>query len=363
MGSVRNPNSWAPYGGYKDCSQGICSIYCPQWCYIIFPPPPFEPPDDDSSTTFSPLIIAVIGILASAFLLVSYYTIISKYCRRNADQNPSPELEANRDQMNHEQWQVASTGLDEALIKSITICKYKKGDGLVEGTECAVCLNEFQEAESLRLLPKCNHAFHLPCIDTWLKSHSNCPLCRSNVTYTNPVPLPAPSSQSSSVLDISSFEIQRQNDVILVVDDSERGHQEEVVVSIVGDVTPKNSFQAASNIENSEVRDHNVVEIGQEGVQQFRRSVSMGSLPHRGHILVADILHFNEEDEDLQMEICQFPIGIGSSRRVQGEHSKTNDRNGVLDLGSPVEMKRSISTGRFMTYQNKGNELAGKFFS
>uniref|UniRef100_A0A5B7CCA7 RING-type E3 ubiquitin transferase n=1 Tax=Davidia involucrata TaxID=16924 RepID=A0A5B7CCA7_DAVIN len=344
MGSLGNQNSWAPYDGYKDCSLEICSIYCPQWCYIIFPPPPpFEPPGDDSSTTFSPLIIAVIGILASAFLLVSYYTIISKYCRRRADQNPSPELGANRDQMNHDQWQqVASTGLDEALIKSIAICKYKKGDELVEGTECAVCLSEFQEGESLRLLPKCNHAFHLPCIDTWLKSHSNCPLCRSNVSYTNPVPLPAPSSQNSSTLDRSSFE----DDVILVMDD----HQEEVVVSLASDVTPKNPIQAT---ENSQERD-NMVEIGQEGVLQFRRSVSLGSLPRRGHLLVADILRINEDDEDLQMEICHFPIGIGSSK---GEHSKTNDRSGFLDLvtSPPVQMKRSISTGRFMfTRHDKG---------
>lgn len=44
-----------------------------------------------------------------------------------------------------------------------------------------MCLSEFQEDESLRLLPKCNHAFHIPCIDTWLRSHTNCPLCRASI--------------------------------------------------------------------------------------------------------------------------------------------------------------------------------------
>uniref|UniRef100_A0A5B7BNP9 RING-type E3 ubiquitin transferase n=1 Tax=Davidia involucrata TaxID=16924 RepID=A0A5B7BNP9_DAVIN len=293
MASVGSPNSWEPYDRYKDCSLGMCSIYCPQWCYIIFPPPPpFDPPDDDSGTPFSPLIIALISILATAFLVASYY-MISKYCRRRRrrrrgdHQNPSPDqLEANRDQ-----WQVASTGLDEAVIKSITVCKYKKGDGLVEGTECAVCLNEFVDDESLRLLPKCSHAFHLPCIDTWLKSHSNCPLCRSNV---NPLPaLPAPSSQiSSSTLNISSFQVQHQNDLILVVDQEE---EEEVVVS---------------NTENSQVRE----------IEQFRRSISLGSFTCQGHLLVADILSINEDDEDSQ--IRQFPQG------VQGEHSMTDERNG-----------------------------------
>ncbi|CAL1395531.1 unnamed protein product [Linum trigynum] len=46
---------------------------------------------------------------------------------------------------------------------------------------CSVCLSEFEEGESLRLLPKCSHAFHIPCIDTWLRSHKNCPLCRAPI--------------------------------------------------------------------------------------------------------------------------------------------------------------------------------------
>lgn len=61
--------------------------------------------------------------------------------------------------------------------------KYKKGEGVIEGTECSVCLSEFQEEEMLRLLPKCNHAFHVSCIDTWLRSHTNCPLCRAGIVF------------------------------------------------------------------------------------------------------------------------------------------------------------------------------------
>ncbi|GAB2211129.1 hypothetical protein Droror1_Dr00016421 [Drosera rotundifolia] len=44
-----------------------------------------------------------------------------------------------------------------------------------------VCLTEFEEGEDLRLLPMCSHAFHVFCIDTWLRSHKNCPLCRAPV--------------------------------------------------------------------------------------------------------------------------------------------------------------------------------------
>lgn len=72
-------------------------------------------------------------------------------------------------------------GLEEELINKITVLRYKKEDGVVQETDCSVCLGEFKEEESLRLLPKCSHAFHLQCIDTWLKSHANCPLCRANI--------------------------------------------------------------------------------------------------------------------------------------------------------------------------------------
>ncbi|CAK9138957.1 unnamed protein product [Ilex paraguariensis] len=48
-----------------------------------------------------------------------------------------------------------------------------------ETLECAVCLSEFEENEKGRLLPKCNHSFHVDCIDMWFHAHSTCPICRS----------------------------------------------------------------------------------------------------------------------------------------------------------------------------------------
>ncbi|KAK4751698.1 hypothetical protein SAY87_020496 [Trapa incisa] len=94
MGSqVNQQSNWIPYISNKDCSQEICSLYCPQWCYPAFTPPPLQFPEDDGSSsvstpTFPPLIIAIVGILASAFLIVTYYTIISKYCGSSSN-NPS----------------------------------------------------------------------------------------------------------------------------------------------------------------------------------------------------------------------------------------------------------------------------------
>ncbi|WCJ31942.1 Protein kinase superfamily protein [Euphorbia peplus] len=83
--------------------------------------------------------------------------------------------------INHYIWYRNTIGLQQSAIDLIAVFKYKKDELVTEGTECSVCLNEFQEDDSLKLLPKCSHAFHIPCIDTWLRSHKNCPLCRAPI--------------------------------------------------------------------------------------------------------------------------------------------------------------------------------------
>lgn len=44
---------------------------------------------------------------------------------------------------------------------------------------CCVCLENFESEETLRLLPRCGHAFHEECIVPWLtKRTSTCPVCK-----------------------------------------------------------------------------------------------------------------------------------------------------------------------------------------
>ncbi|CAF1933839.1 BnaCnng40210D [Brassica napus] len=74
----------------------------------------------------------------------------------------------------------ASRGLDPAVIKSLPVFAFSELTHK-DLTECAVCLSEFEEGESGRVLPGCKHTFHVDCIDMWFHSHSTCPLCRSLV--------------------------------------------------------------------------------------------------------------------------------------------------------------------------------------
>lgn len=71
-------------------------------------------------------------------------------------------------------------GLDPSVLASIPVLVFRPEE-FKEGLECAVCLSELVTEEKARLLPKCNHGFHVECIDMWFQSHSTCPLCRNPV--------------------------------------------------------------------------------------------------------------------------------------------------------------------------------------
>ncbi|KAJ4711747.1 putative RING-H2 finger protein ATL79 [Melia azedarach] len=47
-----------------------------------------------------------------------------------------------------------------------------------EADECVICLSEFVEGDVIQVLPRCNHGFHMKCIQQWLSSHYSCPTCR-----------------------------------------------------------------------------------------------------------------------------------------------------------------------------------------
>ncbi|XP_022729172.1 RING-H2 finger protein ATL63-like [Durio zibethinus] len=74
----------------------------------------------------------------------------------------------------------SSKGLDSSVISSIPLFVYKM-DEYKHGLECVICLSAFDDNDVGRNLPKCGHGFHVECIDMWLQSHSNCPICRTPV--------------------------------------------------------------------------------------------------------------------------------------------------------------------------------------
>lgn len=191
------------------------------------PSPPPPPPPTDHQVFHIPIVaIIVIVVLASIFLLACYCAVFTKWTRLAIRRNLDPvnsdhpetddeltrELDGGGHVVDHHIWFISTVGLQQSVIDSITVIKYKKREGLFEGSDCSVCLNEFQEHESLRLLPKCNHAFHIDCIDTWLRSHTNCPLCRAGIVV-NPSPSGSPLGPNDP-----SFRHSRRTQVTHLVD-------------------------------------------------------------------------------------------------------------------------------------------------
>ncbi|XP_074375820.1 RING-H2 finger protein ATL3 [Apium graveolens] len=76
-------------------------------------------------------------------------------------------------------------GLDPSFLKALPVVLFSPRD-FKDGLECSVCLSEVIQGEKTRILPKCNHGFHVHCIDMWFQSHSTCPICRNPIHHSNP---------------------------------------------------------------------------------------------------------------------------------------------------------------------------------
>ncbi|PAN49264.1 hypothetical protein PAHAL_9G437800 [Panicum hallii] len=87
-------------------------------------------------------------------------------------------------------------GMDEAAIAALPRKEVAAGD---PPADCAVCIAEVAAGEAARVLPRCGHAFHVECVDMWLRSHSTCPLCRCAVVDEEAAPAPrAPEADPES---------------------------------------------------------------------------------------------------------------------------------------------------------------------
>lgn len=220
----------------------------------------------------------------------------------------------------HHIWFIRTTGLQQSIISAITVCEYKKGEGLVEGTDCSVCLSEFEEGENLRLLPKCNHAFHLICIDTWLRSHTNCPMCRAPIVAN-------PAMVSSMEVDILG-----ENSVESGVHGGENsgggggggerlrnvGNEEEEEGEGGGDGRRRRSRVCESG------------RLGSELVNVLpRRSVSLDSASAaKINLALTNVLSVQSR---------------GNSKRVSGNGNSSSSRGSNLQQSAPCSMKRSRS--------------------
>lgn len=164
------------------------------------PPPAYSssdlssPPPSKLPVDFSPPLIAMVVIIATAFVIITYSRLLSRHFihiyrryrrwrrrrRRYVPSSSAGEIESPPYPYDPtEAFHVLSPyGLDETIIKTIPLSVYTRKSGF---HDCAVCLLEFEANDYVRTLPVCTHSFHVDCIDIWLRSHANCPLCRAGI--------------------------------------------------------------------------------------------------------------------------------------------------------------------------------------
>ncbi|XP_022752037.1 E3 ubiquitin-protein ligase ATL6-like [Durio zibethinus] len=144
---------------------------------------PEAPPWGDSYGLYShldPSMAIIVIVLVCAFFFVGFISIYIHHCNEyNGIATAAPLAAASSVESS------GPKGLDTAVIESfpVFIYSYVKDFKIGKGAlECAVCLSEFEDDETLRLMPKCNHVFHPDCIDAWLAYHVTCPVCRTKLT-------------------------------------------------------------------------------------------------------------------------------------------------------------------------------------
>ncbi|KAG1369786.1 RING-H2 finger protein ATL78 [Cocos nucifera] len=81
----------------------------------------------------------------------------------------------------------AQAGKRRKALRAMPTLVYSAGLKLHRANpECAICLSDFVPGERVRVLPKCNHGFHVRCIDRWLVARSSCPTCRRCLFGSSP---------------------------------------------------------------------------------------------------------------------------------------------------------------------------------
>ncbi|KAL6496899.1 hypothetical protein OROGR_028828 [Orobanche gracilis] len=127
------------------------------------------------------IIVVAVVILLFVVVFIFCLHLYAKYfwyLRRR--ENPDTAAAASR----QPEAAIPRRGLEPSVLKTLPVVIFDPKE-IKSGLECSVCLSEISQGEKTRLLPKCNHGFHLDCIDMWFESHSTCPLCRNPIKLRN----------------------------------------------------------------------------------------------------------------------------------------------------------------------------------
>ncbi|XP_074559404.1 uncharacterized protein LOC141815358 [Curcuma longa] len=282
----------------------VTPLLPPPQAFPLTPPSPAAIRIDTHSSLIPtlPIVAATVFAAASLVIFLALYILHRRRRRRGGqtaaapDEDPEPAAEDDGGEVDHHVWYIRTAGLDESAIGAIATWAYKADEGVLGAfrSNCAVCLSEFQDGELLRLLPKCHHAFHMGCVDTWLRSHVNCPLCRAPVVAlvsatSDGVRGASTSSFSSALSSLGSITDQAESSSVPsgLVDHNQRDGRASETGQVTLEVEPvleRSELGAVPEVRNMTNRfPDSEIEMPSDGrgqgFQPIRRSFSMSSFP------------------------------------------------------------------------------------
>ena len=133
-----------------------------------------------SSSYFNTALFVAVIVVVALFVLATVYKVFV-----NQSQPPRPNQNVLLTAQPSTTQSASGQGVGKEALKALPIAHVSQLLSSVKSAErlreCAVCLAEYQEEEELKVLPACRHWFHAACIDTWLKKHTTCPVCRADI--------------------------------------------------------------------------------------------------------------------------------------------------------------------------------------
>nr|KYP60700.1 RING-H2 finger protein ATL2I [Cajanus cajan] len=128
-------------------------------------------------------------LLVSFIFLTFVVTIVAYMCSLNIPRDSSSTAQSvpiGDTHSNHITITVEppEPGLDES-VQSYPSLQFSKGKRCSStsscSSSCSICLMDYKECDSLRVLPGCGHFFHVKCVDPWLRINLTCPVCRNKI--------------------------------------------------------------------------------------------------------------------------------------------------------------------------------------
>ena len=136
-----------------------------------------------SSSSVISIFLLVAGV---ALMLVVHIIVVFWALRRGRGASRGEEEEAGRAAEGNgggDRRGGGGKGLSADEIGALPCHDVVKGGG---GGDCAVCLEALEAGDRCRRLPRCEHSFHAPCVDSWLRKSRWCPVCRADVVGRAP---------------------------------------------------------------------------------------------------------------------------------------------------------------------------------